>query len=146
VLPIPQIGYYSMSSNRPKYARWNPKAGSLKTAASIDGCDDNDSYTGNWEVTNIPTASKVRKNDSESGVTQNVGVGVWKDANGKIKASQTGTSYSRGGANGDGSGAKVVNRGNVYGNGTKNAVLSYTQNTSGDAYIETAQRVGDYDN
>lgn len=144
--PVPQIGYYSMSSVRPKYARWNPKApGSIKTLTNIDGCDANDSYTGNWEVTNIPTISGARTTDTEAGVKQNINVGVWKDANGKIKPSTSETSFCIGSATGGTSGLQANNYGDVYGNGTANAVLGYTYGSNSAAFIETAQRLGNND-
>ena len=143
--PAPQIGFYSMASNRPKYARWNAAKGSLASAQSADGADSNDSYTGNWEVSNIPTVSNVRKSNTASKVKQNVNVGVWKDGDGKVKASTTGNSYCIGSATGGTSGLAANNKGDVYGNGTKNAVLSYTYGTDSSAFIETAQRLGDND-
>ena len=140
--PVPQIGYYSMASVRPKYARWNPNAtGSIKTLTNIDGCDANDSYTGNWEVTNIPTISGARTTDTEAGVKQNINVGVWKDAEGKIKSSTSNTSFCIGSATGGTSGLQANNYGDVYGNGTANAVLGYTYGSNSAAFIETAQRM-----
>ena len=144
--PAPQIGYYSMASGRPKYARWNPNAaGNITTLSNIDGCDAKDSYTGNWEVTNIPTISGARTTNTEAGVKQNINVGVWKDANGKIKASTTGTSFCIGSATGGTAGLQANNYGDVYGNGSKNAVLGYTYGSNSAAYIETAQRIGNND-
>ncbi len=143
--PAPQIGFYSMASARPKFARWNADKGSLAAAASIDGTDSNDSYTGNWEVSNIPTASNVRKSNTASKVKQNINVGVWKGANGKLTKSQTGNSYCIGSATGGTAGTNADNKGDVYGNGTSNAVLSYTYGSDSAAFIETAQRLGDND-
>lgn len=143
--PAPQIGFYSMASNRPKYARWNAAKGSLASAKSVDGADSNDSYTGNWEVSNIPTVSNVRKSNTASKVKQNVNVGVWKDGDGKVTTSKTGNSYCIGSATGGTSGLAANNKGDVYGNGTKNAVLSYTYGTDSSAFIETAQRLGNND-
>ena len=143
--PAPQIGFFSMASNRPKYARWNAAKGSLKSAESIAGTDSSDSYTGNWEVSNIPTVSNVRKSNTASKVKQNVNVGVWKDSDGKVTTSQTGQSYCLGSATGGTSGTAANNNGDVYGNGTANAVLSYTYGTDSAAFIETAQRVGNND-
>ena len=84
--PIPQIGYYSAGSSRPKFARWNAAKGSIKTldADKMQGADEYNSYTGNWEVTNVPTQSAVRVSDEANKVKQNINVGVWKDAGGKL--------------------------------------------------------------
>ena len=143
--PAPQIGFYSMASNRPKYARWNAAKGSLASAESVDGADTNDSYTGNWEVSNIPTVSNVRKSNTASKVKQNVNVGVWKDGDGKVTTSKTGNSYCIGSATEGTAGTNANNKGDVYGNGTANAVLSYTYGSDSAALIETAQRLGDDD-
>lgn len=150
--PAPQIGYYSAGSSHPKFARWNAKKGSLATLSNIDGTDDygdyddtNDSYTGNWEVANIPTVSEVRVTDTANKVRQNINVGVWKDASGKVKASVTGNSFTKAVNNGIDTTVEE-NSGDVYGNGSKNAVLGYMYGSISEAYIETAQRVGDYDN
>lgn len=138
--PAPQIGFYSMASSRPKYARWSGSV-ALSAATDINGTDDNNSYTRNWEVTNIPTASSVRKSNSESKVKQNVNVCVWKDnSTGYIKTSKKGNSFCWGSATGGTSGFQAKNYGDVYGNGTSNAVLSYTYGSDAAAFIETAQR------
>lgn len=140
--PLPQIGFYSASSLCPKFARWNTKKGSIKTCNDINGTDSKDSYTGNWEVTNVPTTSDVRTTDSINKVKQNINVGVWKNAsNGQLAASTTGSSYCVA----SNPGINATNYGDVYGNGSKNAVLGYMWGSDSAAFIETAQRVGDYD-
>ena len=149
--PAPQIGFYSASSSRPKYARWNTKKGNLASLEKIDGTDDygdsdesNDSYTGNWDIVNVPTVSDVRTTDLANKVKQNINVGVWKDANGKITESTTGDSFCV--AINKGVDTTVEqNCGDVYGNGTKNAVLGYMYGSFAEAYIETAQRLGNND-
>ncbi|MBP5447836.1 MAG: hypothetical protein J6X95_07095, partial [Treponema sp.] len=149
--PIPQIGYYSAGSSRPKFARWNAAKGSIKTldADKMQGADEYNSYTGNWEVTNVPTQSAVRVSDETNKVKQNINVGVWKDADGKLAYSTknglatgaVGTSdcHVASGMN------TTDNYGDVYGNGTRNAVLGYMWGDSADAFIETAQRMGNND-
>ncbi len=149
--PIPQIGYYSTKSTRPKFARWNAAKGNIfeLTADKMQGTDDKDSFTGNWEVTNVPTQRAVRVSDGANKVKQNINVGVWKDAGGKLAYSTkngletgaVGTSdcHVASGMNTTG------NYGDVYGNGTRNAVLGYMWGDSADAFIETAQRLGDDD-
>lgn len=149
--PIPQIGYYSAKSTRPKYARWNAAKGSIKTlsADKMQGADENDSYTGNWEVTNVPTQSAVRVSDKDNKAKQNINVGVWKDSGGTLAYSTTDAAAPK--ANGSNIGTSECNvasgrdttgnYGDVYGNGTKNAVLGYMWGDSADAFIETAQRM-----
>ncbi len=148
--PIPQIGYYSSKSSRPKFARWNADKGSIKTLAAdkMYGADESDSYTGNWEVTNVPTQSAVRVSDNANKVKQNINVGVWKDSSGTLAYSTTDAAAPK--ANGSNIGTSdchvdsgkntTDNYGDVYGNGTKNAVLGYMWGDRSAAFIETAQR------
>lgn len=149
--PIPQIGYYSAKSTRPKFARWNADKGNIFELAAdkMQGADDKDSFTGNWEVTNVPTNRAVRVSDSVNKVKQNINVGVWKDSGGKLAystknglaAGAVGTSDCHVASGLD----TTDNYGDVYGNGTRNAVLGYMWGDNADAFIETAQRLGNND-
>ena len=113
---IPYIGYYANSIQKPKFAKLSENAIN-SYAAGVNGS----SYTGNWEVSVIPTISTM--------VEGSVNVGVWKDSDGNLINSQTGNSYAGTG------------NGKCYGNGTNNAVLAYAiTNSSGTGgTIETAQ-------
>ena len=115
--PIPYIGYYSASAGCAKLAYLvEPDSGFDQGAAGVES----GYFTGKWEVTCIPTESRVEKD--------NINVGVWKDANGTIKNSETGTSSSN------------TTSGKVYGNGTSNPVLGYAIRKATEGYIETAQK------
>ena len=80
----------------------------------------NDTFTTDWEVSVVPTSSRMR-ND-------HINVAVWKDADGKIKNSvhTDDNSYSS-------------NEGAVYGNGTANPVMGYAIRKATTGYLETAQ-------
>ena len=115
--PIPYIGYYSASAGCAKLAYLvEPDSGFDQGAAGVES----GYFTGKWEVTCIPTESRVEKD--------NINVAVWKDANGTIKNSATGTSSSN------------TTSGKVYGNGTANPVLGYAIRKATEGYIETAQK------
>ncbi|MGI5074430.1 hypothetical protein E4N71_03035 [Treponema vincentii] len=115
--PIPYIGYYSPSAGYAKLAYLVDKSfGFDQGAAGVEG----GYFTGDWEITCIPTESEL--------VEDNINVGVWKDADGKIKASVTG------------SGGSNTTSGTVYGNGTANPVLGYATTQSINGFIETAQK------
>ena len=81
----------------------------------LDGSDINtDLFTGNWEVSLIPTSSYVCED--------NMNVAVWKN-NGVITTS-----------------TRPNNTGNnVYGNGTSQFVLGYATEVGVNGFIETAQ-------
>ena len=108
----PHIGYYALSSTKPKYAR-------LTSAEISDGVKE-DAYTGVWECSIVPTSSRAFQD--------RINVGVWKDSSGKIKESTKGTSSAD------------QYWGKCYGNGTSNTVLGYAiKKSSSEGYIETAQ-------
>ena len=118
--PIPYISYYSASAGCAKLAYLvEPASGFDQGAAGVE----NGYFTGKWEVTCIPTTSRVLKD--------NINVGVWKDTDGKITASTSAPS---------GLPLPDKEKGTVYGNGTANPVLSYAIKDSINGYIEMAQK------
>ena len=131
--PVPYISYYAGSCARPKIAYWSGTKDI--TAATFDGGTIDDVFTGEWESSIVPTASKVS--------VDHINIGVWKDSDGKQNYSTTdgnapaatniGTNSFKAGT------GSTTSYGTVWGNGTKNPVLGYaiTQGSSG--YIETAQ-------
>ncbi|UTC75226.1 hypothetical protein E4O03_00395 [Treponema sp. OMZ 792] len=116
--PVPYIGYYSASAGRSKLAYLvDTETG---VSGSAQGTDDTGYFTGKWEVSVVPTASRVQQD--------NINVGVWKTSGGVIKNSVTGTNSSG------------IENGTVYGNGTANPVLAYAIRQAMNGYIETAQK------
>jgi len=158
--PIPYIGYYS-TSGKPKHAYiTSSTAATIKAAANwtalnknkgIWGVDDNNCYTGNWEVEVVPT-----KNGLWLKTEDKINVGVWKytdtDADeshkvGEIKASTSGTSTYGSKSftlpyNG-GTTTQTKNYSETYGNTTANPVLVYqTVDKTGNKnnVLESAQK------
>jgi hypothetical protein len=125
--PLPFISYYAGSNALPKIAKWN--GSSALTASSLTTGADEDMFTGAWDISLIPTTSRIS--------VDHINVGVWKDKNtGIIKDSTTGTNLT------EQTGISYkseVSRGNIYGNGSKNAILGYAINEGANGYIETAQ-------
>jgi hypothetical protein len=111
---IPYIGYYMVSTQMPKLAYL------VDTSNKAPAGVTDDVFTGKWEITIVPTSSKVP--------TDRINVGVWKDVNGTIKNSTTGTSSAN------------ATNGTCYGNGTSNPVLAYAIKDGTIGYIETAQK------
>ena len=112
---IPYISYYAASIARPKVARLSATAENTYSAGMEDDC-----YTGNWEISVIPTSSTL--------VEGKINVGLWK-SDGTVTKSKTGSNYAG------------TNDGKCYGNGTSNEVLAYAiinDSGSGGA-VETAQ-------
>ena len=125
---VPYIGYYATSCIKPKYAYLTVSLDSEDIQGSFD-----DEYTGNWEITVVPTDSKI---EMQSNQHNDINVGVWKNANGILQNSTAGTSVTV--ANGNSYGCTAY--GQVFGNGTSNAVLGYAiKNGASSNNIETAQ-------
>ena len=119
---IPYIGYYALSSVKPKYAYL------VDTSQKAPVGVVNEAYTGAWEATLLPTTSFVPQD--------RINVGVWKTPEGVLKNSEEGTSTYEN--NGTGYGA--TNHGRCFGNGTSNGVLAYQIKEGTKGYIETAQK------
>ncbi len=129
--PVPYISYYG--SNMAKLAY--PVNGNTSNGAK------GDMFTGNWEVTYIPTGSEIDDLDYKRlmNVDSRINVGVWKyidtvatgdnqHVKGQIKNSTTGTPNAAAGS------------GTFYGNGTANPLVSYSVlKDTANSRIETAQ-------
>ena len=130
--PVPYISYYAGSSARPKMAYW-ADSGSVLNAS--EGAIQ-DSYTGNWEITIIPTSSRVPED--------HINIGVWKTSAGELTYSTKDggiPTESNIGVNTENilPGVKQDSYGLIYGNGSKNPVLGYAITDGSNGYIETAQ-------
>ncbi|MBR4449696.1 MAG: hypothetical protein IKS30_05800 [Treponema sp.] len=130
--PVPYISYYGNSCARPKVAYWvaDTSLGTATGEDSLYGAED-EVFTGNWEVSIIPSTSKIS--------IDHINVGVWKDSSGNLTWSTT-----DGNAPGDNNIGSISYdsknyAGEIYGNGTKNAILGYAVTKSAGGYIETAQ-------
>ncbi len=131
--PIPYVSYYAGSCARPKTAHWTNTV-SLKTVAqSKMGGAIEDLSTGAWEISLVPTSSKVS--------IDHINIGLWKSiedetrgqiinsTSGVSTTEQTGTNYN-----------STVSRGTIYGNGSANPVLGYAITKNAGGLIETAQK------
>ncbi|WP_294429312.1 Ig-like domain-containing protein [uncultured Treponema sp.] len=120
--PVPYISYYGSSCARPKVAYWAGTE-SIASADDITGADD-ENFTENWEVSIIPSNSKIS--------IDHINVGVWKDSSGNLIASTKtdGTVGTTSSGN---------ENGTIWGNGTMNPILGYAITKGSGGYIETAQ-------
>ena len=124
--PVPYISYYAGSCARPKIAYF---AGTdITSETSLNSADD-EVFTGLWEVSVIPTSSKVS--------ADHINVGVWKDADGKLNWSTKDGDVPA--SSNIGTTAPGTDDGKVYGNGSKNPILGYAITQGSNGYIETAQ-------
>lgn len=125
---IPYIGYYTSAIKMPKYAYLVDKAEGFDQTAA--GADEDELFTGAWEVTVVPSPSRMTTNREDK-----VNIGVWKTATGVLKNSTAGTSTRGGSLNGYSS----TNWSKTFGNGTANGVLGYQISTATGSCLETAQ-------
>ena len=125
--PVPYISYYAGSCARPKIAYW-AGAESIATSSLLESAV-NEVFTGAWEVSIVPTSSKVS--------VDHINVGVWKDSDGKLNWSTNDGNVPD--SSNVGTTAPGTNDGKVYGNGSKNPVLGYAITQGSKGYIETAQ-------
>ena len=128
---MPVISYYVSAAKLPAVASLViPDDGTMDYTAQGTV---NDVFTGNWEVSLIPTASTM-----SGGANDKVNVGLWKktvdEVKGVIVKSSDMNSTTKG------SNASSTTNGNCYGNGTANPVLGYAIKTSSGTAIETAQK------
>ena len=97
------------------------------------GVNDNDCYTGKWEVSIVPT-SNIPNDDL-------INVGVWRDSNGNAKVFTSNSDWSTGDvAPGQVVSNSTLNVGNatiVHGNNTSNPIIGYGIDTGA---IEMAQK------
>lgn len=143
---VPYIGYYATSSIRPKIAYYVDKENSTETelilgfasdAAKVADGSIDDEFTGSWECSIVPTDSTV---EMQSNQHNDIGIGLWKDGGVIVDSNSPKYTIGISATNNTMKGYDSVSNGNVYGNGTKNAVLGYAikHGSIGDN-IETAQ-------
>lgn len=117
---VPYISYFG--GNMPKIAY-------MKSSAPGEGTY-NDMFSGNWEVSYLPTTSTISDLDKKrlNNLNNRINVALWKDSDGVIKASTSDTSSA------------TADSGVCYGNGTAYPVVGYSiVEDSANDRIETAQ-------
>ncbi|MCQ2241773.1 hypothetical protein [Treponema sp.] len=138
---VPHIGYYQGSCSRPAVAELLiPENGTMNY--KLAGADSDGYFTGNWEVSIVPTPSEL---SDAVATTDKINIGLWKkDINGTkgvvtTSADTVFTANASDTSNNSGTGSN----GNCYGNGTINPILGYAVKDSTGSYltvIETAQK------
>lgn len=118
---VPYISYYNPATQKTKLAYLI--AGESSLDYSAQGVKSDDTFTGNWEVSVIPTSSDIQEDHTN--------IGLWKDSSGARRTSVGGT-VNNYGSIGD-------NEGQTSGNGTNNPVVGYATVIGIRGFIETAQ-------
>lgn len=117
---VPYISYYNPATQKTKLAYL--LAGKSGIDYSASGVKSDDTFTGNWEVSVIPTSSDIQEDHTN--------IGLWKDSEGKRRSS-VGVVVNNGQINND--------YGQTSGNGTNNPVVGYATVIGIRGFIETAQ-------
>ena len=128
---IPYIGYFTASTKKPKFAYLVDKATGFDQTAA--GVDDDERFTGAWEVTVVPSPNRMTTNREDK-----VNVGVWKNA-GVLKDSKVNNAVQNSSNYNNLNGYDSANYSKTFGNGTSNAVLGYQITTATGSCLETAQ-------
>lgn len=120
---VPYISYYNPATQKTKLAYLIARSDSINYSAQ--GVNGDDTFTGNWEVSVIPTSSDIQEDHTN--------IGLWKDSSGARRAvndiKTSGTTEDS--INND--------DGKTYGNGTNNPVVGYATVIGIRGFIETAQ-------
>jgi hypothetical protein len=128
---IPYIGYYTAAIKKPKYAYLVDKTTGFEQTAA--GVDDDERYTGAWEVAVVPSPNRMTTNREDK-----INVGVWK-SEGILTDSKISGAVKNSSRGGTLSGYGSTNWSKTFGNGTSNGVLGYQISTSTGSCLETAQ-------
>lgn len=126
VVQVPYISYF-MSSNKGTVGSTRLAHRVKYGVSEINGTDSIDFFTGNWEISTIPTSSIPAED--------NVSVGIHKNADGTLASIPTATAVSD--ANTNTEGHAVGNSTTVGGNGTSNPAIAYATE---DGILEMAQK------
>jgi len=118
---VPYISYYNPATQKTKLAYLLTGESSIDYSAQ--GVNDDDTFTGNWEVSVIPTTSDIQEDHTN--------IGLWKDSSG-VRRTSVGGTVNNYGQIGD-------NEGQTSGNGTNNPVVGYATVIGIRGFIETAQ-------
>lgn len=118
---VPYISYYNPATQKTKLAYLLTGESSIDYSAQ--GVKADDTFTGNWEVSVIPTSSDIQEDHTN--------IGLWKDSSG-VRRTSVGGTVNNYGSIGD-------NEGQTSGNGTNNPVVGYATVIGIRGFIETAQ-------
>ena len=121
----PTISYYA--NGTPKLATYSN--GITKTSGKPEASWENDSFTGKWDVSYVPTKSNLLKDHISVAQPKNTN-GV-RSAYGSATAAATGFKFNDTGA---------TDTGKSCGNGTTNPILGYAIREGSIGYLEIAQR------
>ncbi|MBO7638618.1 MAG: hypothetical protein J6S91_06535, partial [Treponema sp.] len=134
---IPYISYFNGTARLPSVARLLvPENGVVNYKAQGTGTiDGEDMFTGNWEVSLVPSPMTLTTNYYDK-----VNIGLWKQ-NGSIVTAKDSRFTVTGGEAGKSSAdnSSGTTNGSIYGNGTAYPIMGYAVESNSGTNLETAQ-------
>ena len=129
---VPYITYFNGTARKPTVAKLViPESGVMNYKAQ--GTNNDDIFTGNWEISLVPSLSTLTTNYYDK---MNIALWKWEGKVVNSNDDRFGTAVSsKTSANNTSSGTN----GNIYGNGTSNPILGYAVESTAGTYLETAQ-------
>ena len=144
---VPYISYFNGTARLPAIAHPVVKADMDYTAAGTGTADDDALYTGNWEVSIVPSPSAVTTNYYDK-----INIALWKldkpvgpggttvkDVIVSSKDEDYGENVYNDSSQNYSYSASNISNGNIFGNGTKNPIMGYAVEAINGTYMETAQ-------
>ena len=141
---VPYISYYNGTARMPTVAKLVvPEDGVMNYKASgTIRSDGSEIFTGNWEISLVPTASTLT-----SQYYDKMNIGLWKVSGvegdtrqkGLIVASNDNKFTISKSKNSKNDNTSSATNGKIYGNGTKNPIVGYAIESMSGTYLETAQ-------
>ena len=131
---IPYISYFNGTARLPAVAKLVvPSNGTVSyTAQGTGTLDGDDLFTGNWEVSLIPSPKTLTTNYYDK-----VNICLWKQNGIIVRSDNTAFTISKDKTSANNSSSNT--NGNIYGNGTANPILGYAVESNSGTCLETAQ-------
>ncbi len=131
---IPYISYFNGTARLPCVAKLVvPESGTMNYKAQGTGTDDGeDMFTGNWEISLVPSSKKLTTNYYDK-----MNICLWKQNGTIVRGNDENFTVSKTKTSADN--LSGTTNGNIYGNGTANPILGYAIESNSGTCLETAQ-------
>ena len=145
---VPYITYYNGTARKPTVAKLvipetlpEDYKSVIYKAQGTGTNDGRDIFTGNWEISLVPTASTLT-----SQYYDKMNIGLWKVGNTEGETRQKGlivasndSKFTISKNKTSENNSSATNQGNIYGNGTANPIVGYAVESTSGTFFETAQ-------
>ena len=131
---IPYISYFNGTARLPSVAKLVVPAGSTPNykAAGTGTLDGEDMFTGNWEISLVPSSKTLTTNYYDK-----MNICLWKKNGTIVRGDDAGFTISKTKTSANNSSGTT--NGSIYGNGSANPILGYAIESTSGTCLETAQ-------